>query len=55
MAGRFDFVGDVDACMAHIARQSALGVDLHTVTTAGGPSGEAAEAIATLAKTPLPA
>jgi alkanesulfonate monooxygenase SsuD/methylene tetrahydromethanopterin reductase-like flavin-dependent oxidoreductase (luciferase family) len=55
MAGRFDFVGDVDACVAHIARQSALGVDLHTVTTAGGAPAAAAEAIAMLAKAPLPA
>jgi alkanesulfonate monooxygenase SsuD/methylene tetrahydromethanopterin reductase-like flavin-dependent oxidoreductase (luciferase family) len=54
MAGHFDFVGDVEACMAHIVRQSAMGVDLHVVATAGGTPAEAADAIATLAKAPLP-
>jgi hypothetical protein len=55
MVGLFDYLGDIEACVAHIARQSAIGVDLHAVTTAGGTPAAAADAIATLAKAPLPA
>ncbi|MEZ4479980.1 MAG: LLM class flavin-dependent oxidoreductase [Dehalococcoidia bacterium] len=52
LESNFGFVGDVDACRAHLAAQSALGVDLHMVSLGPGIRPRAAEILAELARTP---
>lgn len=45
MVDRFDFIGDLDACAAHIVSSRTAGVDLHTVSVLGGDARAQGEAL----------